>query len=177
MKLLRTLRLDLSDTLSFPQAAPPGEWAIPGGFAFTGVDPATLPGKERVAFRSGFLGLPSLGWSTLAQIVTASAEDRDAAVALLAQGLVKRFGAPSIDAAREAAVAEIDFTISLCDHPIGTVIAVHRTSEGGDIRERFRRLQPRPDGGSCEAFSFAIEPDEAPAEKVDLTALAQDKRL
>src|SRR6202048_5110753 len=76
MKLLRTIRLDPSDTFIFERAAEPGEWAVPGGFAFFDVDPPTCDGKARVAFRSGFLGIFSLGFSTLVQIVEASETDR-----------------------------------------------------------------------------------------------------
>ena len=42
MKLLRTIRLDPSDRFIFERAAEPGEWAVPGGFAFFDVDPAAL---------------------------------------------------------------------------------------------------------------------------------------
>jgi len=69
MKLLRIIRLDPSDTFIFPSAAELGEWAISGAFVFSDVELATLEGKELAAFRSGFLGMPSLGWSTLAQVV------------------------------------------------------------------------------------------------------------
>ena len=72
MKLLRTIRLDPSDTFVFDLAAEPGEWAVSGAFVFWNADPATLEGRARTAFRSGFLGLSSLGWSTLVQIVEAS---------------------------------------------------------------------------------------------------------
>ena len=34
MKLLRTIRLDPSDTFVFERAAEPGEWAVPGAFVF-----------------------------------------------------------------------------------------------------------------------------------------------
>src|SRR5262245_3275662 len=36
VKLLRTIRLDPSDTFVFDKAAEPGEWAVSGGFAFAG---------------------------------------------------------------------------------------------------------------------------------------------
>lgn len=173
MKLLRTLRLDASDTLIFPSAAASGEWAIPGTFAFAGSDPALLQGKALAAFRGGFLGLPSLGRSTLAQIVTADEDDRAAAIELLVQCMTERFGAPDKATARKAAVAEIDFAISLCDHPPGTVIALHRSCEAGAIRERFRRLDRRA-VRSCDAFSFAVEATEVPAEEIDLAVLARD---
>ena len=51
MKLLRTIRLDPSDTFVFDVAAEPGEWAVPGGFAFWDEDPAQMSGKRRQAFR------------------------------------------------------------------------------------------------------------------------------
>src|SRR4051812_23440412 len=109
MKLLRTIRLDTSDTFIFPSAAAAGEWAISGAFVFAGVEAATLQGKELAAFRGGFLGVPSLGWSTLAQIVEADEADRVAAIDLLAGCLMNRFGAPDPAAARKAAEEEIEF--------------------------------------------------------------------
>ena len=87
MKLLRTIRLDPSDTFIFERAAEPGEWAVTGTFMFGG-DPAALEGKARAAFRAGFLGVASLGWSTLVQIVEASDDDRLAAIDALAKQLV-----------------------------------------------------------------------------------------
>jgi hypothetical protein len=80
MKLLRTIRLDPSDTFVFEQAAEPGEWAVSGAFVFWEDDPAGLEGKARSAFRGGFLGVQSVGWSTLVQIVEAKEEDREAVV-------------------------------------------------------------------------------------------------
>ena len=68
MKLLRTIALDPSDTFVFDPPAEPGEWAVSGAFRFWNEDPAKLEGKARSAFRSGFLGLQSWGWSTLVQI-------------------------------------------------------------------------------------------------------------
>ena len=96
MKLLRTIRLDPSDTFVFEQAAEPGEWAVSGAFMFLDADPAALEGKERAAFRAGFLGVQSLGWSTLVQIVDAERGRSAEAVDMLAQQLVAEFGAPSI---------------------------------------------------------------------------------
>ena len=73
MKLLRTIRLDASDSFVFERAAEPGEWAVSGAFAFAHCDQAQLQGKARAAFRAGFLGLGSLGRSTLVQIVVGDA--------------------------------------------------------------------------------------------------------
>jgi hypothetical protein len=174
MKLLRTIRLDPSDTFVFPSAAVPGEWAISGAFIFSDVEPTTLNGKTLAAFRSGFLGVPSLGWSTLAQVVQADAKDRLAAIDLVARCLLDRFGAPDFAAAHKAAGEEIDFATSLCDHPPGTLVAVHRADEGGAIRESFRSLRPRDDRKRWRAVSFVgADVEDEPAETVDLAALAR----
>ena len=174
MKLLRTIRLDPSDTFVFERAAEPGEWAVPGAFVFWDTDPAALAGKARAAFRAGLLGVDTLGWSTLAQIVEASEADHAAAVDRLAQQLVAQFGAPGLDEARAAAREEFAFATSLCVHPIDTLIAVHRTHEGGEIREAFRSLKPRGGPKPLRAFAFLeVEGEEAPAETVDLIGLVQ----
>jgi hypothetical protein len=175
MKLMRTIRLDVSDTFVFDAAAEPGEWAVPGVFVFWARDPATLDGKRRAAFRSGFLGLETLGWSTLVQIVEATAQDRADLVALLARQLVARFGAPDLPAATAAAEEEVAFAESLCSQPQDTLIAVHRTFEDGAVREQFRTLRPRAGAKPARAFSFLeVEGDEdgGPQDRVDLIGMA-----
>ena len=174
MKLLRTIRLDPSDTFIFARAAEPGEWAVSGAFVFADDDPAALAGKPRSAFRGGFLGVGSLGWSTLVQIVEASEDDRQAAIDTLAKQLVAHFGAPTIEDAVAAAREEFEFTTSLCNHPLDTLIAVHRVHEGGEIRETFRTLRPKGGPKPLRAFAFLdVEGEEEPAEKVDLAAMAK----
>src|SRR5262249_12140983 len=125
VKLLRTIALDPSDTFVFDVPADPGDWAVSGAFRFCDRDPARLSGKDRSAFRSGFLGVQSWGWSTLAQIVPATEDDRKVLVELLAGRLVERFGAPDLAAARLAAEEEVAFAQSLCTHPISALIALH----------------------------------------------------
>ena len=173
MKLLRTIQLDPSDTFVFEQAAEPGEWAVSGAFVFWDADPGKLEGKARSAFRGGFLGVTSLGWSTLVQIVEASEQDRAAVVEALAQKLIERFGAPDLAAARTAAEEEVAFAASLCNQPPDTLIAVHRSSEDGVVREAFRTLQPRGDPKPLRAFSFLeAEGEDEPTENVDLVGMA-----
>jgi hypothetical protein len=177
VKLLRTIRLDPSDTFVFERAAEPGEWAVSGAFVFSDADPAELAGKARTAFRAGFLGLESLGWSTLVQIVNATEEDRVAAVDTLARQLVTHFGAPDLAVARAAAEEELEFAASLCNQVPDTLIAVHRSSENGEIREAFRTLRPRNGPKPLRAFSFLeAEGDEEPAEQVNLLTLGEGKR-
>jgi uncharacterized protein DUF6505 len=177
VKLLRTIRLDPSDTFLFEHAADPGEWAVSGAFMFADADPDALAGKSRAAFRGGFLGVASLGWSTLVQIVQATQEDRDRLVDTLARQLRERLGAPDFAAARAAAEEEVAFAASLCDHPRDTLVAVRRTFEDGAIREAFRTLHPRGTRKPMRAFSFLeVESEEEPREDVNLLALAKGKR-
>lgn len=179
MNLMRTIRLDPSDTFVFETAAEPGEWAVSGAFAFWDGDPATLEGKRRTAFRSGFLGVESLGWSTLVQIVEVSEADRAYVVETLARQLVAHFGAPDLPSAMAAAGEEVAFAESLCTQPKDMLIAVHRSFEDGAVREQFRTLRPREGAKPARAFSFLEvegENDEQPGEQVDLIGMAERER-
>lgn len=174
LKLPRTIRLDPSDTFVYSPVAEPGEWAVTGTFLFFGADAARLSGKERQAFRAGFLGIDSFGWSTLVVVTEATVEERAVAIDRLAEQLVARCGAPDIETARAAAVEEIAFAQSLCDHPPNTLIGVHRISEDTGIREAFRTLHRRVSRlDPAGAFRFIeIEEEDTPGEEVDLFALA-----
>jgi hypothetical protein len=178
VKLLRTIRLDASDTFIFENAAEPGEWAVSGAFVFWNSDPSTLEGKARSAFRGGFLGVQSFGWSTLVQIVEADAAERAALVEALAQRLLDEFGAPDRQAAHAAAEDEVTFAESLCNQPQDTLIAVHRSYDEGAVRESFRTLRPREGAKPARAFSFMdVEgEDEEPGESIDLLSMAGRER-
>ena len=180
LKLPRTIRLDPSDTFVFERAADPGEWAISGTFVFRDCnDPATLGQKQRVALRSGFLGIESLGWSTLAIVTEATETDMQSAVERLAAHLLAQFGAPDLPTARAAAEEEVAFATSLCDHPPQTLLAVQRSIENGDIRERFRTLKPKKllSGAdrlhaNARAFTFhEIEGEEESPDEINLLSL------
>jgi hypothetical protein len=175
VKLLRTIRLDASDTFVFEKPAEPGEWAVSGAFAFAHRDPANLTGKARTAFRAGFLGLTSLGRSTLVQIVDADEIDRSEIVEMLATHLVARFGAPDLATARLAAEEETDFAMSLCNHAPGVLVAVTRSYENGAIREVFRTLRPRNGAAHASAFEFleVVGDDDGPVEHCDLGSLGK----
>lgn len=177
MKLFRTIALDPSDTFVFDVAAEPGDWAVPGAFRFCDRDPARLTGKDRSAFRSGFLGVQSWGWSTLVQIVGTTEDDRRTVVELLAAQLVDRFGAPDLATARLAAEEEVAFAESLCTHPVGSLIAVHRAATDGEVRESFRRLKLREGQGHSKAFSFMeVEDDPEPDSNLNLANMSQEPR-
>lgn len=177
MKLLRAIALDPSDTFVFDVPAEPGEWAVSGAFRFCDRDPEKLSGKERSAFRSGFLGVRSWGWSTLVQIVPGTEHDCRVLVELLAGQLVERFGAPDLATARLAAEEEVAFAQSLCTHPVSTLIAVHRSASNGEIREAFRRLQLREGQGHGRAFSFMeVEDDTESVSDLSLANMSQEPR-
>ena len=185
LKLPRTIRLDPSDTFVFERAAEPGEWAVSGAFVFWNQDPAKLGQKARVALRSGFLGIDSLGWSTLAIVTEATEAERNVMIERLAARLLEKFGAPDLAAARLAAEEEVAFAASLCDHAAQTLLAVQRSVENGEIRERFRTLRPRETAGDADrlhahasAFTFhEVEGNEEPAEQVDLMGLIKADRM
>jgi hypothetical protein len=186
MKLLRTVRLDKSDTFVFARAAEPGEWATPGGFMFWDAAPEKLDGKARAAFRSGFLGLTTFGWSTLAEVGEATPAAVEAATSALTRLLIEEHGAPSLEAAQSAAAEEIVFSESLCDHPLGTIIALQRTIEDdGSVRERFRTIKTVIEpGGNTFAQGCVLpigiareeaETGEPRVEEVDLVGLIGGK--
>jgi hypothetical protein len=185
LKLPRTIRLDPSDTLVFEHAAEPGEWAVTGSFLFWDQDVAALTGKTRAAFRAGFVGVQSLGFSTLVVVTDARPDERDAMVEVLAGHIVARLGAPSLDAARASAREEVEFAASLCQHEANTILAMHRTLEGGEIKEQFRALRFRDAGAGgtdrlhahARAFEF-VESDgeDEQGERVDLVAMMGSKR-
>ena len=185
LKLPRTIRLDPSDTFVFERVAGPGEWAVSGAFVFRDCnDPTALGQKQRVALRSGFLGIKSLGWSTLAIVTEATEADIHSAIERLAAQLLAQFGAPDLQAARGAAEEEVGFAASLCDHPPQTLLAVQRSIENGAIRERFRTLKPRESTPGADqlhaharAFTFhEMECEEGPEEHADLLGLMKTDR-
>lgn len=174
LRLPRTIRLDPSDSFVYARAAEPGEWAVTGSFLFFGSDPAGFSGKQRQAFRGGFLGIESFGWSTLVVVTEATDAERMATVERLAAQLIAHCGAPDLATARAAAEDEIGFAQSLCDHPQGTLLGIHRGAEGDRVRETFRTLHRRADRlEPIGAFRIVeVDEEEAPGEAIDLIGLA-----
>ena len=184
-RLLRTIQLDRSDTVVFDRCAEPGEGAVPGTCLFAGRSPESLSRKQQIAFRSGFLGVTSFGWSTLTVVTETHGGDRDQAIAALAHQLVQQLGAPDLDAALPAAREEIALAADLCrGHDDGTLIALHRRiDETGALREQFRSLKPREETafsagylqGHDKAFHFVETEDdeEDQGERIDLTSFGR----
>jgi hypothetical protein len=140
-RLLRTIRFDASDEHVFERAADPDEWAVSGAFAFADAEPETLTGRPRQAFRSGFLGTRSFGWSTLVTVAEISPAERRGVVDRLACHFVECYGAPDLVAAGVAAEQEVAFAQGLADQPVNTLIAVERVSGPDGVIERFRTIE------------------------------------
>jgi hypothetical protein len=161
-KLLRTIRFDDSDARVFDLAAEPGEWAVSGAFEFAALAPEAVTGRARQAFANGFLGLASFGRSTFATVGEATDFDLAQVERRLAEHLVTRYGAPTIEAAFPAAGDEIRFVLELTkDSPINTVFTVRRRLDGkGAIREELRTIRP-PSGAPQHARIWTVEDDPA----------------
>lgn len=138
----RVVRLDNSDERVYEPVARPGEWAVPGAFAFVDTDVAGLADKARQAFRHGFLGTESFGWTTLVQVDEISVFEYLGVIERLAAHLVEKHGAPDAATARAAAEEEADFAASICNHPRHTLLALERTLGPEGVEESFRVVQP-----------------------------------
>jgi hypothetical protein len=173
--LPRALRLDASDRFVFARAAEPDEWCVSGAFAFAQADPAALSGKALAAFRGGFLGVASCGWTTLVTVSRATEDEHAQARAALARTLVAFFGAPDAALAEAAAVEELEAAAAICEGvAVGSVIAVHRGFEAGAIRESFRTLARKETEGLGSPFVLVpVEEDEVAPHAPDLVALAR----
>ena len=154
MRFPKTIRFDVSDEQVFERAAEPDEWAVSGAFAFADVDPGSLSGKRRQAFRSGFLGTRTFGWSTFAVVAEISADELEAVLNGLAHHLLEHYGAPSVEAACAAARSETGFAAGLCDHKINTLIAVERELGPKGIVERFRTIEPASHGAHAKIWTI-----------------------
>jgi hypothetical protein len=155
-----TIRLDTSDIQVFERAAEPGEWAIPGSFAFTDTDPGTLEGKPLQAFRHGFLGLRSFGWSTLVEIGEIEDAEFEIIVNALALHFVARHGAPDAKTALPVAEAEAEFAAGLCEYEPGTLLAVAREFGADGIVERFKVIRPQAEDPSRPRVWSIVEGDD-----------------
>jgi hypothetical protein len=142
MRFPRCVRLDASDVRIFHRAAGPGEWAVPGGFAFHRRDPDALDRKDRIAFASGWLGTDSFGHCSLVEVAEIDEAGFFRVVERLARHFVEAHGAPDLAAALPAAREEADYAAGLCEHKLNTLLAVEREPGAEGIIERFRVIVP-----------------------------------
>lgn len=143
-RFLRTIRFDGSDDHVFAPAAGSDEWAVPGGFVFSGMDEGAIAGKVKQAFSNGFLSLGCFGHSTFVTVSEADNETIAALAVQLADHFVAAYGAPSREAALPIARGEIDFASELAGgQPINTVLAISRSfDDTGGIHEEYRTVTP-----------------------------------
>ena len=165
MKLAKTIRFDPSDLNIFPLAADEGEWALVGTFCFAAIGESDIKGKIKQAFRNGFLGLDSMGFSTLVSIVTVKPDDLGKIENRLCSIFMNEFGAPDEATAMAAVTEEIKFMADLCaEHKTGTLLAIERSIGDEGIRESFRSLA-KP--GSCaeqKIWTMVDDDDDASAD-------------
>lgn len=158
MKLPRVVRFDDTDARVFELAAEDGEWAVPGGFEFTGDTTETLVGKRRQAFANGFLGLASFGRSTFVAVASSDETTRRRLADVLARHFVDRYGAPGLDAALPVAEEELAFAAELCaDYEPGTTLSVVRELGPDGVREAFRRVAAAEPGAVQSIWSMFDE--------------------
>ena len=141
-KFPKVIRLDNSDLQVFPQAAAPGEWAVPGSFAFSDAEVEALTGKDRLAFAHGWLGTESFGYAALVEVAEMTEGEFFQVVERLAQHFVERFGAPSLGEALPVARSEADDAAALADHKLHQLLALEREAGPQGLVERVRLVRP-----------------------------------
>ena len=144
----------------------------------------TLGQKQRVALRSGFLGIDSLGWSTLAIVTEATEADRQAMVERLA-GHLRRNSARLISS-RACCRRRRGRVCGLADaitrrKPCLPCSAASRTAKSASASARSSRAKPQSDAdrlhAHARAFTFhEVEGDIEPAEEVDLPGMIRNDR-
>lgn len=146
MKFLRTIRLDDSDVQVYERAADPGEWAVPGSFAFLDVPEEDLSGKTLQAFRHGFLGTRTFGWSTLVEIAEISEDEYQDVIDRLAAHFMENYGAPHIAAALPVAGDEVDYAAAICEYELHTLLAIEREFGEEGLEESLKVIRPSAAG-------------------------------
>ncbi len=159
MKFPRCIRLDASDLNIYARAAEPGEWAVPGGFAYADCDPDGLERKARLAFHSAWLGTESFGHSTLAEVAEIDPAGFEQIVERLARHFVESYGAPDLEAARPVARAEAEEAAALCQHKVHSLLALEREMTEAGVVERFRIITPARAQDHAKVWEIVPEDD------------------
>jgi len=160
MKFPRCIRLDASDLNIYARAAEPGEWVVPGGFAYADCDPEKLERKARLAFHSAWLGTESFGHGTLAEVTEIDPAGFERVIERLARHFVESYGAPNLEAARPAARAEAEEAAALCQHEIHSLLTLEREMTEAGVVERFRTIAPARAQDHAKVWEIVPEDDE-----------------
>ena len=161
-KFPKVIRLDSSDLQVFPQAAAPGEWAVPGSFAFSDARIEDLTGKDRLAFAHGWLGTESFGYAALVEVAVIAESEFFQVVERLARHFVERYGAPSLGDALPAARAEADYAAALADHKVHQLLALEREESPQGVVERVRLVRPERADSHAKIWEI-VDDNEAEA--------------
>jgi hypothetical protein len=157
--LARAIHFDESDMNVFHNPARTGEWAVSGGFEFSNWSEGDLVGKARQAFANGWLGVETFGRVTFVAVTRIEPVEYDALIAHLAQHFVEVYGAPSVEAARPAAIEELEHMAELCaDHAPNTVLTVLRELTEAGVREQYRYIEANDAG--LDQFAIHSVPEE-----------------
>ena len=152
MNFSRVIRLDESDVEVYREPAEPGEWAIPGSFAYSNWTEDDLTGKPAEEFKHGWLGLTSFGRASVVAVSAITEAERHGLVDILAFHFTESWGAPHLDAARPVAEEEIAHMIEMCEgQAVNTLITVERTLGPAGVNDRFRLIPPQ--GASLDVFA------------------------
>ncbi|WP_416883199.1 DUF6505 family protein [Marivita sp.] len=144
MKLARAIHFDESDQRVFHSPARTGEWCISGGFEFSNWSEGDLEGRAKQAFTNGWLGAETFGRVSFVAVTQMEPVEHEALVHGLAQHFVDMYGAPSVEAARPVAEAEIAHMAELCDeHAPNTLLTVSRELTEAGVKEAFRVIEPQ----------------------------------
>jgi hypothetical protein len=144
MKLARAIHFDESDQRVFHSPARTGEWCISGGFEFSNWSEGDLEGRAKQAFTNGWLGAETFGRVSFVAVTQMEPVEHEALVQGLAQHFVDMYGAPSVEAARPVAEAEIAHMAELCDeHAPNTLLTVSRELTEAGVKEAFRVIEPQ----------------------------------
>ncbi len=145
MKFLKAVRLDDSDARIYAQeggAAEDSEWVVSGGYAVC--DLANGHRRAPCHCDTTFIAVKSRGRCTIAEVVALDPAVYDEIRAQLTQHFLDDLGAPSIEAAREAAEDECAYTAELAGgFPDEVWITVKREPTADGVGERyavFKRL-------------------------------------
>lgn len=140
-KLLRAVRLDDSDEHVFRAcgAARDGEWVSTGGFAACQFDSAPRCDPP-CHCESSFVAVGSRTRCSIAEVVEASEADLETQADALAWHLVKDWGAPSWEAARDLAAEELRHTAEVCETlapEVWITVKRARRADGTALEEQY----------------------------------------
>ena len=159
--LARAIHFDESDMNIFHTPARTGEWCISGWFEFSNWSEGDLTGKARQAFSNGWLGLETFGRVSVVAITKIEGAEIDTLTDLLAAHFVSHYGAPSVEAARGVAKAELIQMAELCDgQDANTLITVTRELTEAGVKESYRMIEAQSAG--LDQFAIHGSLDDEP---------------